>query len=283
MTARRVIALALCITGIAGSVSAQSMRAFRASRNIGAERQLRASIEFGAGEVQIRPAGGNELYDMSVKYDAERYAPVQQYEPRTGILRLGLESIGKGGVRVSSRKQLTQTAVFELSARLPLALTANLGASDATLELGGLMLSELTVASGASRGVVSFARPTVGACNSASFHVGATELSVLHLANAGCREVELGGGVGSATLDFTGQWRRDAHVSVELSMGTVKLRIPRGTALRIEAERFLSPINADGLTKDGTRWSTPNFDAAARKIVVELKAAMVGVTVEWVR
>lgn len=287
MTLRRFqIAMAVLFVGAVGPTmhhaAAQTMRAFTASRAVGRERQLRATLEFGAGQLRLAPASTGQLYRMQLRYDAERYTPVQQYEPRTGILRLGLESVGKSGVRVSSRNQLAQTIDVGFSATVPLALTANLGASDAELDLGGLTLTEFTLRSGATRGTVDFSAPTRGTCRSATFSVGATEITVLHLANAACGEVRIDGGVGRASLDFGGQWRRNARVVIELAMGSVTLRIPRGTGVRLVTERFLSPIDAEGLEKQGKTWTTPGFDAAARKVDVELKTAMAGVKIEWI-
>ncbi len=286
MMGRTHIMLALLTASSASaplaSLGAQTMRAFSASRPASGERQLRASIDFAAGAVQVRPAGDKQLYGVRMKYDADRFAPIQQYDARVGILRLGLESVGKGGMRVTSRSQLEQTAVFEFSPSVPLALTAHLGASEGTLELGGLALTELTVRGGASRSTVSFSRPTRGECRSATFGVGATEVKVERLANAGCAQVRVEGGVGRAVLDFRGTWRRNAQVSVDLAMGTLTLRIPRGTGVQLVTDRFLSPIDATGLERVGKTWSTPQFDKAARQVTVQLKAAMVGVQVEWV-
>lgn len=287
MIARRYgFALALLAAGAAGPsanhAAAQTMRAFTASRAVGRERQLRATLDFGAGTVRLAPASAGQLYRMQLRYDAERYAPVQQYEPRNGILRLGLESVGKGGMRVSSRNQLAQSADVAFSASVPLSLTANLGASEARLDLGGLTLTEFALRSGATRGTVDFSAPTRGTCRSATLSVGATEITVLHLANAACGEVRIDGGVGRASLDFSGQWRRNARVVIDLAMGSITLRIPRGTGVRLVAERFLSRIDADGLEKQGNIWTTPGFDGAARKIDVELKTAMAGVNIEWI-
>ena len=90
------------------------------------------------------------------------------------------------GVRVTSRAQLEQVARFEFAADVPLALYATLGASDATIDLGGTLLTELEIRSGATHATVDFSRPTRGMCKSATFTVGASQLDVQHLAQAGC-------------------------------------------------------------------------------------------------
>ncbi len=282
MTARLAL-LALGCAGIlvAPPASAQTMKVFTAARGILAERQVIATLDFGAGAVRVGSAASN-LYRMQLRYDADRYKPMQQYDPRTGILRVGLESIGKGGMRVTSRSQLDQTGEFTFARTVPLSLSANLGASEATLNLGGLTLTDLTVRSGASRATVAFATPTRGECRHATFTVGAGDIDISGLAHAGCREVHLDGGIGRATLDFGGTWKRDVRVTVGMSMGVVTLRIPRGTGVRLDASRFLSPLSADGFARDGKTWVTPRFDAAKRKITVELNTTVASIDVEWI-
>lgn len=280
----RSAALALWSAGalLALPAHAQTMRSFTATRGIMAERQVIATLDFGAGAVRVGPAAASQLYRMEVRYDADRFRPTQQYDPRTGILRLGLESIGKGGMRVTSRSQLEQTGNFAFSRIVPLSLSANLGASEANLELGGLTLTDLTVRSGVSRATIAFGSPMRGECRHATFTVGAGEIDITGLANAGCREVRLEGGIGRATLEFTGAWKRDARVTVAMSMGAVTLRIARGTGVRLDASRFLSALSADGLERDGKTWTTPRFDEAKRKITVELNTTVASIDVDWI-
>jgi len=222
------------------------------------------------------------LYDAKLRYDADRFTPVHRYEPRTGLLRLGLESIGRAGIRVTSRNQLEQVARFEFAPAVPLSLEAALGASEAVLDLGGLTLTDLLVRSGATRGTVEFTSATRGECRQATFVLGAAELLVLHLANAGCGRVRVEGGIGRAVLDFGGAWRRDVQVEATLAMGSLTLRIPRGVGVQVTAERFLTRLAIDGLVRDGDRWRTPGFVEADRKLSLELKASVSGIEIEWI-
>ncbi|MGH7592349.1 MAG: hypothetical protein ACRELE_00630, partial [Gemmatimonadales bacterium] len=166
--------------------SAQAMRTFSVSRPAGSERFLHVTLDFSGGNLLLVPAPAGRLYGMKVRYDPSRYAPVQQYDSRTGILHLGVESIGGMGVRVTSGTQLEQVAQFEFAADVPLAIDATLGASDATIDLGGTTLTQLELQSGATHATVDFSRPTRGSCRSATFTVGASQLEVRHLARAGC-------------------------------------------------------------------------------------------------
>ena len=204
-----------------------------------------------------------------------------RYDPRTGMLRLGLEGNGSAGLRVTSRAQMAQRADFDFSPSVPLILEANLGSSDATLDLGGMTILSLTVRGGASRSTVTFATPTKGDCTRADFALGAAELDVTGLANAGCAEIRVDGGVGKAELSFDGTWRRDLKAEVSLAMGGLTLHIPRGTGVRLVTSRFLASLDAEGFTRTGDTWTTPGFDQAKRKLTVTVNASAAGVTVAW--
>jgi hypothetical protein len=259
------------------------MRNFTAERRVSpGQPPLRATLEFGAGRVVVRAGDGPDLYKMRVRYDADRFAPIQEYDHRTGILHLGLRSIGRGGIRVTSRDQLDQVARFEFAPDVPLILAASLGASEAVLDLGGLTLVELGIRTGATRGTVDFSSPTLGSCSEAVFTVGATELVALNLANASCALVRVEGGIGRAVLDFGGTWRGDSRVVTNLAMGTLTLRIPRGTGVQLRGQRFLTKLNIDGLDRDDDGWSTPDFLRAERKLSIELETTLAGIDVEWV-
>ncbi len=272
----------VCELGLPLHCPAQTMRTFSVSRPVAAERFLHVTLDFSGGTLVLVPAPAGELYGLTLRYDADRSAPIQQYDPRTGILHLGAESVGGIGVRVTSRAQLEQTARFEFSPDIPLALDASLGASDATLDLGAMTLTDLIVRGTASHAIVDFSQPTKGMCRSATFSVGAAELDVRHLAHAACDAIKVDGGIGSVTLAFDGAWRRDPTLTVDLSMGGLTLQVPRGTGVRVTAERFLAPFNGTGFTQSGNTWTTPGFDQAPHKLRVELKAAMVGIDVKWI-
>jgi hypothetical protein len=260
----------------------QSMRAFTVMRPVGTERFLHVTLDFDGGTVVFVPAPSGELYGAKLRYDADRSAPAHEYDPRTGILHLGVVPVGSMGVRVTSRAQLEQAARFDFSPDVPLTLYATLGASDATIDLGGMTLTQLDLRSTATHATVDFSQPTRGVCKSAAFTVAAAEVSVQHLAQAGCESLRVDGGVGSVTLRFDGTWRRDLDLVVDLSLGELTLQLPQGTGVRLTGERFLAPFDSKGFVRNGDTWTTPGFDRAPHKLTVALKASMVGIDVEWI-
>ncbi len=265
-------------------LTAQSMRNYAASRPVtDIAIPLRATLDFGAGRVVVRAGDSRMLYATQMEYDADRYTPVQRYDPRTGILHLGLTSIGRGGLRVTSRQHLQQVARFEFAPAVPLSLEANLGASEAHLDLGGLAIVELSIRAGASRSTIDVTRPSETRCERARFISGASEMHVRRLANLGCREIGIEGGAGSTTIDFSGTWTTDARVTATQTVGTLTLRIPRSIGVRLNATgRFLSRLTFDGLTRSGDSWQSANFADAAHHLTIDLTTNVADVAVEWI-
>lgn len=273
------IALLLLVPTVA---PAQQMRSFAASRRSAGEQSLHVIVTFASGNITLRPSTDGSLFRTAIEYDAERSAPLQEYAPGSGELRLGLRTIGATGVRVTSRAQLEQRGDIELSPDIPLALEANLGAAEARLDLGGLTLTDLTVKSGATDAVVDFSLPTRGECRSATFSVGAGQIEIRRAAQSGCAVISVTSGASDATLDFSGEWRRPISVVARMTMGQLTLRIPRGTGVTMETDRFLAPLQARGFQRSGNQWVTPGFASAAHRLRVQLNSAMAGVSVEWI-
>jgi hypothetical protein len=71
------------------------------------------------------------------------------------------------------------------------------------------------------------------------------------------------------------------RIEAELAMGTLVVRIPRGTGVEVTAQRFLARFAMDGLEKDGDAWRTPGFAAARHKVALDLQTNVAGFEIEW--
>lgn len=261
---------------------AQALRPFTTFRQMHGETRLDARLEYAAGSLRVVPGQPAELYRMDLHYDDDRFEPVSDFDAASGAVALGLRSLGGGGVRVVSRKQLEQLATVALSPRVDLALELNLGAADAEVELGGLRVSQLDLRAGASRAVVRFSKANGTRCRHATFSAGAAELSVLGLGNSRCDVIDFEGGIGSVLLDFSGEWRSNARVGVEMAIGGLTLRLPRQVGIRLTMDRFLSSFEPAGLVSRDGAFVSPNYDRSSRRLDLVISTAVGDVTVEWV-
>lgn len=278
---RTATAVALALAGGAVRLSAQHASVFSTSRHIAWARPLDVTLDFSGGTLTLLPAPAGELYALRLQYDADVVAPVQEFDSLAGTLRLGVTTSGAMAVAAGAKGQRDEMARVELSRNVPLALTMRLAGTDAAVDLGGFALRALDVRSGAGESIVDFSTATSGTCDHAAFTIGAAQLAVHHLANAGCAAISVSGGAGGTTLDFSGTWRRNPVVSVDLAMGHLRLAVPRGTGLRIAGSRFLAPLDKAGLIAQAGGWATPGYDAAPRQIDVHVDASLAGIDVEW--
>jgi hypothetical protein len=266
---------------IPGASAAQTLRDYDYARPLHGERELKAHIEFAAGRLVLGPGSPNQLYQMRLQYDAERFRPLGSYDAGAGEVRLGVESNGQGGIRIGRREALAQTATLQFATSVPLALELSLGAAEADLELGGYRISALDLKSGASRLAVGFGSPNPGRCRSATVSAGAGEVTIANAGNSGCSRWEVSGGVGSVTMDLGGAWPTDAVLQLSMAVGGVTLQAPRGLGLRITMSGFLADFRGDGFSKNGRTYISANYERATRKLVVQVNSALGGVKVEW--
>ena len=271
----------LLILGSAAPLAAQSIRSYEYARPWRGERKLQVELDFAAGTLILGAPSSSHLYQWTLEYDADRFQPIGSYDAAAGKVRLGVESIKGGGIRVSQRNALPQRASLSFASGAELSLEVALGASEAELELGGYRLADFTLHSGASRATISFSKPNPASCGSATLTTGAGELTIESAGNSGCTRWKLEGGVGSVRLDLSGAWPADPQFDLSMAVGGVTLVAPKDLGVRVRMSGFLAGFNGKGFSKQGKTYTSVGYEKAARKVNVEVSSALGGVTVEW--
>ena len=162
-------------------------------------------------------------------------------------------------------------------------LDLEFGAVRADIDLGGLSLTDLDLSTGASESTVDVSEPNPSRMETASFEVGAAEFTARHLGNLNAERIQLDAGVGSLTLWLDGRWQRDAHLAIDMGLGSLELRVPEGLGLRLRKDSFLTSLDSEGLVKRGDVYESLDWDEADRRVTVDLDAAFGSVAVVWVR
>jgi hypothetical protein len=281
-TLDRAFRLALPAVLASSALAAQATQHTSVARQLYDQTSLRAVINFAAGEVTLRPAPADMLYRMSAEYDSERYQPLTRYDSESQSVVLGLEPTGQGGLRVSSKEHLEQTADIELSRMVPLSLDITLGAAVGTLDLGGLRIRRVRLETAGSRTRVRFAQVNPGRCDTLAVKSGAAEVSLESLGNSRCDTIQIDGGAGGVTLDLGGAWAADGRVGVAVAVGQVKLKIPRDLGVELSLEQFLSSYEPKGFVREGKVWRTPGYAQAGHRVALHLSTTVGGVNVAWV-
>jgi hypothetical protein len=267
-----VLVVALLAPATAG---AQDWRNLSQSRARSAEKALRVNVEYGAGLLELRPAQTGILYRARMRYDAEAFTPELEYQDG----RLDIEIQG-GHVR--GRNMKGGNLDLALGTEVPIDLNLQFGAAEARMELGGMRLSRASIKTGASKTVINVSSPNPQVCRSLEIEVGAAQLEANSLGNLHLEQLKLSGGVGEVLLDFTGAWETDLKADIEMGLGSLTLRVPRGLGIRVRKQGILAGFDSQGLVKRGDVYFSENWDKAERRLTIELEAALGSIRVVWV-
>jgi hypothetical protein len=169
-----------------------------------------------------------------------------------------------------------------LGNRVPLDMDLKFGAVRANVELGGLRIRELHVATGASETDLNVSSLNPERCSNLDFEVGAAEFTASGLGNLNCEHIKMAGGVGDVTLDFNGAWRIDSTVDIDMGLGSLTLRVPRGLGVAVTKKGVLASFDSQELIKRGNTFYSDNWDKASNRATFTIDAALGSIRMVWV-
>lgn len=256
---------------------AQTWRTVDASRQLRDTAPVSAHIEYAAGRLDLRSITGPALYHTIVRYDADRAEPVAGFDHATRALALGVHLRGMKLSNMDTEHDAGSMKV-ELSDRVPMDLSLELGAVEADLQFGGLRLTDLSLRSGAADVTARFDRPNVERLNTMTLQVGAAEVKLLDVANSGVSRINAEVGAGTLSIDLGGVLSRDVDITATLAMGGLSLNVSSDDGVYVDENSVLGGFKKEGFTKRADGWYSANFDTAARKVRVHLHAFLGGLT-----
>jgi len=211
---------------------------------------LNVHVGYGGGELMVRPAPVGVLFAAHCVYGDESDVPKISFDPGAHRLNIGGEG-GNGNVSIHMRTASFSGSAnsgdmrLELSPYVPLDLKLEFGAAEATLQLGGLAIRQLEVATGASSTMLRFDSPNEMAMQNLSLHLGAASFRATGLANARAREIEVNAGAGSADLDFGGRWTDDIRLDLSAAVGAIHVHVPADVAVISDVKAVLGDVDSD--------------------------------------
>jgi hypothetical protein len=276
----RLAALGAVTLALAAPLGAQEWRSFTSARQLWGEKELDVRITYGAGKLRIDPADSGILYTLDLRYDERHFTPKAVYTRDGGRLEVGIE--GRGNTRRIRNVSDQSTATLRLNPGVASRLRMEFGAGEADLNLGGMALRSLDLATGASDTKVRFDSPNPMTADRVTLKAGAASLVATGLGNARTSRFEFEGGVGSTTLEFSGDLDRDADVTAKMGIGSLVLRFPRSAGVRVQRSSFLTSFDAGGLERQGNAHVSRNWDTAEHRISVSVEAALGSISIEWI-
>lgn len=197
-------------------------------------------LVFGAGELILEPGAIDALVIGTAEYNIKEFKPeVTRSDNKVQIKQGESERFTTIDTTIKNKWNLALSGT-------PMNLSISAGAYKGTFELGGLCLVNLHVTEGASETTLSFSNPNLVEMKSLHYKTGASSAHLLNLAHANFEIMEFMGGVGSYTLDFSGELQRDATVKIDAGLSNLVIAVPRGIPTRLMVEGALTNINTKG-------------------------------------
>ncbi len=276
--------LLLVLTGaVAGPAAAQSWKTVAKSRQLRGQESLDVSIHYAVGRFELSQGPGGQLYRINSTYDEDAFQLTSSYIESRGRGSLRIDIEGHDEVDLGNIKDYDFEAgnlSVSLNGSTPVSLAMKFGAAEARLDLGGLRLQELTLETGASDTHVRFSERNRERAEHCTFKAGAAQFRVDHLGNSRCGRISVSGGVGTLSLDFSGDWDHDATADINVGLGTIDISVPGELGVRIERSTFLMSFDAPGFEKqDGGVWLSRNWDTAKHHLTLSVSGALGGIKV----
>lgn len=277
------MALVFCGCDFEPRVAAE-MVSLDQSRPVGNEKSLSAEIRFDIGSLEVAGTKDSNLYLMDLEYDKATYQPQVHYQAPSGdgegLFTFKLESNHKIGLRSDHQRNRLR---LDVTKAMPVRLSVNTGVGDARILLSGIQLTRLEIESGVGGSRLSSYEPNPVICDRILIKNGVGSLDAVGLGNLNFRELEFEGGVGGANLDFSGTWKQDADIRVQVGVGGVSLKIPRDVGVRVEAEKhFLSGLHLDGFKKTDSYYYSDSYDRAKIRATVRVATGVGGFRISWI-
>ena len=204
------------------------------------------TLTFGAGELNLEPGTEAALVSGTATYNVESFKPSIKVDKAQ--VRLETGNLDLHGFPNINSKEIKNKWDLKLGDHA-MQLKINAGAYQGDMNLGGLALKSLEVNDGAADALLKFSDPNKTEMEMLRYTTGASNVKLLSLANANFTSMIFRSGAGDYTLDFSGELKRDAVVTVESGFSQLIIIVPEGTAAKVLFKGGLTNVDISGSWK----------------------------------
>ncbi len=261
------------------------------------EKEVRLSITSSFGSVNIAKGDAQKIVRVRYRAKDKNREPALDlaYSVRKGIGDLKLEMHPEGsdvhyneegeGVRINADMNFSSDVWYvELIDGVPLSMDVELGAGKSDFNLGGLIVNDLDITTGASSSRLDFDEMNKGEIKKLSIESGVSKFVANNLNNANFRTLQFDGGVGTYVLDFGGQLNRDVTVNINVGLGAMTIIVPKQIGLRVKYEdSWLSNLTLDDdefVRKRKGIYESQNYADAVGRMDIQVESGLGSVRIK---
>ncbi len=241
---------------------------------------LEADIDVPIGQLEIQPGTSANLYELDLEYNQRIFKPEIEFERRggTAVLKFRLNGEGKSIRRVGKTR-----LSLRFNPSVPLVLKTTTGVGQSEIDLGGMKVQRLNLESGVGETVVTMLSPNPISCDGVDIQSGVGSLEMTGLGNLGFKRFRFQGGVGGSKLDFSGDWKEEGDVDIDVGVGGVELLLPRSVGAEVRAQKsFMSGVDLPDFEKRGDTYFSYNLERVSKVLRLNIQAGIGGVDLRWI-
>jgi hypothetical protein len=218
------------------------------------EKELAVNLEAAFGTVYVSRGDPEKICTVDIKgTESDKPRGRINYKIRDGVGKLDIDLSKFGDSEFEADEKHLDLGDFEsgkwyvrLTDQIPISFNVELGVGKGDFDCAGLQIKNFVLSTGASSVNVRFPQPNKVEIDNMKIETGVSKFVGESLGNANFRHFQFSGGVGSYTLDFTGQLKREVDVKVEVGLGSVTIIVPRDVGARVVyQESWVSKIDLD--------------------------------------
>lgn len=280
-----IVCLALsttsCVLWWEGWITETDLTSYQQSELVQEEELLEVDFELNLGTLEIEEGSPLYTYELDLDYDEESSEPRLKYRRNDKVGHLNFH-LGGEGISIAS---ITGTHLnVRLNPNIPLRLNGRTGVGMSEIDLSGMKLDWLRLESGVGKTELFMLEPNRSVCQTVVIRSGLGALEITGLGNFGFRNFEFKGGIGSATLDFSGNWNNVGQVEIEVGVGGVEILLPRSLGAEIQfSKSFLSEISVDGFdNKSEDTYVSDNINRVNKVLRIIVRTGIGRVGIGWI-
>lgn len=234
--------------------------------------EISLKLSFGDGDLKLS-SGATDLVEGTATYNYEEFKPKIESEAGKVEIKL-LDSDFDTLPPLKNRKNEWD---FKLGNQ-PMNLEINSGAYEGMFDFGGLSLTNLDINDGAADVTINFSSPNQSEMETFRYDTGASNVKIENLANANFSVFDFSSGAGDYTLDFSGEWQRDATVKIESGLSNIILIVPEGVNVIATVEGGALNVSADSSWNQDGNIYRKDGQGIKLTIVIEMGAGNLTLT-----
>jgi hypothetical protein len=248
------------------------------------EKELHVVLSASFGKVTLGKGEPEKIFVAEPGTNNDNAAPFHtEYTVRNRVGYLDI-SLGSAGSDESSKKGSFKFSELGgghwdlgFTDVIPISFDIELGVAKGRFDLSGLMVKDFNLSCGASDVVLTFATPNTTSLDQMNIECGVSKFEGKKLGNANFKRFKFEGGVGAATLDFSGTIENEVDVDIQLGVGVCTVTIPKEVGVRVFAEQTLvSRLDLDKSihAESDSRFVSENFKSAVGRMNVRVDAGL---------